>query len=118
MGQVRLSVRHIHVPPIYISPTCGSTVAGRWNGLAIHLCEEHQAIKRHRNWVKVSGEKPYSIRNELRAIVLHEVRHALDHHALGLVKEMGAVEDLEGDHNAAWHRRLKKLENLFPPEGA
>ena len=111
-------MRNIHCPPLYISPTCGSTVAGRWNGLAIHLCEEHQAVKRQKMWTKVHGEKPYKIRDELRQVVLHEVRHALDHHALGIVKEMGAKEDLEGDHNPAWHRRLKKLERLFPYEGA
>ena len=118
LGQSPKSLRDIPVPAMYISPTCGESVAGRWNGKAIQLQEEHHYTELARYMNKVHKLPVPKIRDELRVTILHEVVHAVDEHGRGLGVVPGEPEDLFADHDSHFHRRLDKLKRMFPPDGA
>lgn len=91
-------------PRIKESNTLGEHIAGRWSGGDFIWVATQPMMKQFGN----ASER--RVRDELRATILHETQHAFD--SLRGVEVRGC-----GGHNIWFARRLRKLEDAFPPEG-
>lgn len=114
MKLAQKSLRKFPCPVVYISASLGSSTAGKWNGTSIQLQELHHQEKEY-HFIKVYRDRaPYSLRDDLRKTILHEVQHAIDHFTLSLP----VTDDEAINHDAAFHHRLNRLIRTFPVEGA
>jgi len=120
------SVASYPPPPIRIDYRMEA--AGAWNGKSIALMDQERwkkSLTQIAHVYKMDGVTPVlrSFRDEVRAVLLHEVQHALDEPEKDDLLRFVALTKKERDeqelfeHTPAFNRRLRRLERAFPYNG-
>jgi hypothetical protein len=107
------SLRDVPCPSLYITSLVGSKTSGQWNGTSIQIGLQEHRIEFAHVVSRIHNEEYKPIRDDLRETILHEVQHALDDKSAGIY----SPSDPFVAHDAAFHRRLRKLMRAFPVEG-
>lgn len=122
LGVAAKTVANHPVP--FIRVDYAMSAAGTWNGRTIAVMDQErwshsQEVLKHQD--KIDGVRipVLPLRDELRQVILHEVRHALDEpNAAAMYGKQTDDRSYRIDHNHAFTLRLRKLERLFPWDGA